>query len=292
MKRVLLTLFAAATAVACSNSEEIEASSQEYGVGRISLGVSASNAIEIIDSSESRATTSTVEIPAEFIPEADDFSLVITGTYYDPSSETYMDFYEEYESLSAYNNMEIDTDDPSQYNPPYLVAGTYTAVMEYGEGVDVESATNAHFKGTLEFEIVARDVDGVATITATLQNSMIKLTTTEYFKKYFEGGATLTLSTTQQSKIIVDTMDAESEEQFLFVSPETTLYLEGEGVKQDPGNGSAPTVTFSKSAIGTTTAQTLSTVVVDADDAGGAAIEITMDDNYTEINEIDVDLHF
>ena len=84
-----------------------------------------------------------------------------------------------------------------------------------------------------------------ATLTATLQNSMVRLTTTPYFKGYFENGASLT-STTQGTKLTVDPHTAASEEQLLFVTPGTKLSLEGYGVKQDPGNGSAPKVCLIK----------------------------------------------
>ncbi len=289
MKR-LLTLLTAALCVACSSDEISSEITPEYGEGRISLGVSASTEVEIV--SKSRAA-STVEIPSEYIPETDDFSLTITGTYYDPSSETTLDFYQEYESISAYNSMEseVDANGVTQYYPPYLVAGNYTAVMEYGEGVDVENSTNAHFWGSVDFTIVARENDAEATLTVTLQNSMVMLNTTDNFRDYYAGGAKLTLSTTQQTELTIETLVEDSEEQILFVSPDTSLYLKGEGYKQDPGDGSSPKVTFSQSYIGTSVKQTLSTVVVDTGDTGGATIGVTLNDEYTSITEESYDLH-
>ncbi len=289
MKRVILTILSAVALVACSSSSSDDIPTPtESGVGTMYLDFSASNEIEIV--TKSRAS-SIVEIPEAYIPAADDFKLTITGSYWDPTSETYMDFYEEYESISAYNSMEEDDEDPQATMPPYLVAGEYTAVMEYGEGIYVESPTNAHFRGEVSFTVVARKNDATTSISATLQNSIVKLTTTDYFKSYFAQGATLNLSTTQQTTLTVDTTVDGSEDQLLFVSPGTTLYLSGEGVKQDPGDGSKPTVVFTKSSIGVSKVQTLSTVVVDADDAGGESISVTLDDTFTEINETTVDLH-
>ncbi len=290
MKKRILILLATAFFAACSTSDDIEPTMPEYGEGRISLGFSASNLVEIGGPSL-KSASATVDIPEEFIPTADDFKLTITGRYYDPASETYIDFSQEYESITAYNNMEEDADDPTQFNPPYLVAGEYTAVAEYGEGVNIESATNAHFKGEVSFTIIARENNATANLNVTLQNSIIKLTTTDNFKNYYSGGATLSLSTTQETTITIDTTDADSEEQILFVSPTTSLYLEGKGVKQDPGNGNPPTVTFYKTLIGSTTAMTMTTVEVDADDAGGKFIGVSVNDEYTEINETEVDLH-
>ncbi len=289
MKRYITTLFIAALCASCS-TDEAQMPDSGYGAMRIELATNSTANITLSDDAM-RSTLSTTEIPAEFIPTEDDFSLKITGSYYDYESDSYLDFEQEYDTLSAYNTAEVDEDNPSLSHPPYLRAGEYTAVMESGEGVNVESATNAHFKGELSFTIRGRDYDATGTLTATLQNSMIMLTTTPYFESYFAGGATLTLSTTQTTSITIDTTDAESYDQMLFVSPATTLYLEGSGTKQPQGNGSAESVTFTKTSIGTTSAQTLTTVVVDADDAGGKFIEVLLNDTSVEINEVDIDLN-
>ncbi len=291
MKKSLLIAFAAMAFAACSSSSEggDQIVPTEAEVGQMYLNLETKGEVAILTTT--RAEASTVEIPAEYIPDADDFKLTITGRYWDPKSETYMDFAEEYESLSAYNTMEANESDPTLSKPPFLVAGEYTAVMEYGEGVNVESTTNAHFRGEVSFEVLARKNDGKTTLTATLQNSIVKIEAAEDLKNYYGQGVVLNLSTTQQTTLTYDSTKPESEGQLLFVTPGTTLYLSGEGVKQDPGDGSTPTVVFEKQAVGVSKVQTLSTVVVKEGNTGGESIGVTLDDTFTEINAQDIDLN-
>ncbi len=287
---ILLSILMAA----CSQAESVDPTA-ERGEGRMTIGFDPREMVEI--STSTRATEESeeldiYEIPAKLIPTAEEMQLTISGTYYPEDSDTLAEFYEEYESIAAYNTMESDESDPSIKTPPYLPAGDYTATISNGKNPLYESETNASFSGSAEFTIYARDNNGKCKIEATLQNSIIRMTRTTLFDKYFAGGSTLTLSTEQGTELTVTTPSESTEEQILFVEPGTNIYFEGTAIKQDPGNGFPPTVTFAKDMIGETTLAQMTTVIADIENVGGGPIYLYFDgtiaksyDNTVDLNE-------
>ncbi len=205
------------------------------------------------------------------IPTSADFALHITGDYVDYETGEAMTYDKSYESLDSYND-----------NVPLLGAGDYKAVLSYGD-ITVESAENACFTGELEFEIVARKYDS-AEITATLANSMIRLQTDEWFDKYYSQ-AEFTITTSALNEFIFS-QDAE-EEVIIFIAPESTLLLKGSATNAQTG----AEVEFPESEIGVSAVRTLNTIVVSADQAGGATLSVRFDQSLTEISFEDIDLN-
>lgn len=248
------------------------------GYGRLAIEFSADSAITM---TTTRSDSDKYYLDAALIPSQEEFVLTIEGSYIDSESGETKQLSRSYENLEAYNTAEsLD----GETAPPTLPAGDYTFTLSDGGDTAEESAMNVCFSGSTSITLYAQDFDATACVTVSMQNAAIALETSEYFDGYFAGGATLKLSTEGGASISYDSYDYD-EQTILFVAPLTTLYLEGTATKQAPTEDpeSAPTVTFVKSEIGSTTAGTLSRVVVDAAEAGGGKISIILDDTITEI---------
>lgn len=270
---ILLTV--ALLAMACSKETTSDA---ELGYGSVSLSVMTVSEVE--SSSDTRATTYTIS--SELLPATEDLYLTIEGEYIDPETLETVQFSNQYSNIDVYNE-----------ELPLLYAGTYTATVSDQKDISEESETNACFSGSVTFTVVARDKIST-TIPVNLQNSIVRLlSVTDNFKSYFENGAELTASTESGSTLLYTHPDnSENEGKILFVAPDTKLYLEGWGQKQDPTESSqATTSTFAKSEIGTTTANMMSTIEVDAAYAGGAQLEITFDNEIISVYESNIELN-
>ncbi len=279
---------AALLLLGCSESvEDLSSSQANVGYGRVYLSSTITNEVEL--SSTRSEEVSKYYIDDSLLPSSTDLSLIIDGDYIDAETGETMELFYYYESLDAYNTAE----DVGELIPPYLPAGTYTFTLSDNKKTSVEGETNACFSGSKQITVVARDSDGQETISVTLQNSIITLSTTEEFDNYFEGGAKLTLSTEGGAEINYDS-SLDLGEQYLFVAPDTKLYLEGEATKQDPdgsGSTSASTVTFTRIEIGTTTKGALSRVSVDAEETGGSMITIILDDTVESVGSDEIELN-
>lgn len=261
---LLATLF-----VGCSTNDEATQGS-EMGYG--SLAISALVEVGV----ETRSDT--YSIATELIPTSESLSITIEGLEADEQGSYY---YQKYDNLDAYNSAE---DDGETQSPPMLLEGDYLVTLSNEVDPTAESATNALFEGSATMTVVARDYEKQETISVVLTNSIVRLETTTDFDNYFAGGATLTLSTDNGAELYLDTHN--KSEDILFVVAETTLYLEGEGVKQpateDPDSGTS--VTFTKSEIGTAAKGAMTTISVDAQETGGAYITITFDETIKYID--------
>lgn len=285
MKEIILCIMLAFAGISCSKQAE-ESSSLNIGEGRMAILLDTQSAIT--------ATTrsgDTYELPEAVIPSEEDFSIAITGSYIDATTLETKSYSYSYESLEAYNTAEEMAGGVK--TPPFMPAGNYTATISNKGDESIENSTNACFAGSVDFTIEARITDGTATIMAKLQNSVVRVQTTTDFDSYFSGGATLILSTESGTTLTYSVPNEATEDEILFVSPGTTLYLEGSGVKDAPteNESSAPTVTFAKAAIGTAAAGEMSTVVVDAEEAGGTVLNITLDDTITSVTEQKTELN-
>ncbi len=271
-RRYIIYIAALLIAVGCDKS----GSGEEANVGYSRLSIEASTN-PTISMTTTRTEQAKYTIDEALIPTSDELSLTIEGSYIDPESGKTESLTRSYENLDAYNRAEDDC-------PPMLPAGDYTFTLSDGRETSEESATNPCFSGSTSLTLYAQDYDAEATISVTLQNSIIALDTSDTFDNYFAGGATLKLTTKGGATIDYDSTNYDPET-ILFVAPSTTLYLEGKGTKQNPTEDvdSAPTVTFAKSEIGTTTKGVLSRVIVDAANAGAGKISITLDDTITDI---------
>lgn len=311
-KRVYIAL-ATLLAVACSAEESPEITSSEE-MGRIGFTLQSESVIEATtttrateddgdtneegeDTTDDGTTEDVIPegsyiLAEELIPTESDFDITIYTRSYDDDGVPVYELVEKYDSVEEYNTAEEDENDSSILTPPYLTAGEYTATITNKYDISEESATNACFAGGVDFTVVARKTDSESSIEATLQNSIIRMEVTDQFNEYFEGGATLTLTTEAGGELTLDfPIDEGATEQILFVAPETNLYLSGTAIKQDPGNGTQPEVTFVKSNVGVAITATMNTVIVDAEDVGQGSITITLNDSITKINTTSVDLN-
>lgn len=274
-----------ATLVAsCSSSDNLEEQSN-VGYGAVSIAMECDDVIST--TAATRSDEATYQIPTSVLPTSGaDFSLTLSGTYVDPDDGLTKDFYQTYTSLADFNEVSPD-----------LPAGDYFATLTDKRGtIDTESSTNAVFGGSTSFTIEARKYDSVAAITLTLLNSIIRLDATEYFDKYFEGGARIVLSTESGSELIYNTYasanDSSGDDAILFVAPATKLYIEGVATKQAATeSGTATSVTFAKTLVGYTTVATITSVSLEASEAGGSAIQITIDESVKEITPSDIELN-
>lgn len=287
MRRYLYILAALLMCAACSKSEESATPVIDGGEGCVAIAFSSRN---IVTSVETRSEDSPVgyTIPAALLPAKEDFSLTLYRVVDDVAEEV-----GSYDTIEEYNTAGISKTDGVTPTPPYLAAGDYRVVVSDGRDIETESATNACFSGTLDFKVHARDVDNEVEVVATLQNSIVRLGVTDWFLKYYAGGAELTITTEDGA-----TMDCEfsatspTDDQILFVEPETTLYLSGSAVKQPATESSTgATVTFSKNSIGKSTEGQMTTISADASVAGGTSITILFDDTITKINETSININ-
>ncbi len=255
----ILTLSALLLFVGCATSSSTEV---ELGEGSVIFNCEASSTVN-------QTTRSTCELPSDLIPAVEDFSLEISGEYIDSESLATESYNTEYQSISDYNEA-----------APMIPAGNYQATISHGTK-GAEGASCALFSGSTTFEVIARK-EISKSITASLTNSAIQVQTTEWFDNYYSD-VLLTITTAAGNSFDFTSND----EQLIFVDAASEITLKGSATKAQTGT----TVEWSESVIGTTEAQTLSTITVDASQAGGATISITFDQTLTEVTLDDTELN-
>lgn len=289
MKKRIYILCAAALLAACGAEEEssIDLSIPE-GMGCVPIELSISDSVES-NVTKANSYDENYSIPEELIPSEDKFKLML----YKKSDETNeYELYKEYDKVSDYSNAEVDKYDPEVTYTQYLPAGSYAAVASDGGDIDIESSTNVVYGDSTTFTVIERNVTATKFMVAELENSIIRLKVTDNFNNYFAGGASMTLSTANGSEIAVEfPFDDKAQDSILFVAPETRLFLAGTATKQDPGTGSAPSVTFSKKEVGSTVINKMNTVLVDVEEAGGATIKISLNDQIIDVPIVEIDLN-
>ncbi len=259
MKKIVKFAVLATLVVGCAKEPNVEI---EYGDGSVLFEC-------VTQRSVSETTKATYDLPSELIPSGDQFSLQLTGEYVDSESEQTESFSAYYQTIESYSE-----------TLPSVPAGDYTALISYGD-TSLEGATNACFVGESDFEIIARKTSEEVII-ATLSNSAIRVTTTEWFDNYYSD-AEFTITTAAGNEFSFEPNDG----QLIFVQPSSTLKLKGSATKSQTGTS----VEFPESTIGTTEVRTLNTIVVDASQAGGASITITFDQTLTEVKLEDSELN-
>lgn len=303
-----MTALATLGAVSCSEVSQEQPTTEpqeeqvvEAGYGRMAFDLSSEFDVTV-SGGVTRATESNVyELPEELVPDIDELPLIITGSYADVDDDMIVkDYYNTYENVETYNTMEFDK--AGNLVPPYLAAGDYMVTVKNDGVYGVVSSTNARFAGSHNFTIVARDEDDTATIAITLQNSIISLTATEAFQKYFAHGNGAYISVTSDeagedvlleyeykldSGLVESTAD-----NILFLEPETTLYLGGYGYRQvTEVDGRYTKEEFTRQAIGTTSVCTINHITVDAEGTGESQFNITFDDSIVKITENELELN-
>ncbi len=249
----------------CAKETSLESQS---GEGSVLFECVAEQSVGITTKTDDDAQT--YEIPAELIPSSDQFALHLTGTYVDSETEEEMSYDRIYTSIKDYND-----------NVPLLGEGDYKAEISYGD-MTIEGEENACFKGELEFEIFARLYDE-QTITASLSNSMIRLETDEWFDKYYSQ-AQFTVTTSEGNEF---SFTQGGDEVIYFIAPESSLTLKGSAINAQ----TEATVEFPETTIGESTARTISTIMIYADQAAILSFSINFNQDFTFITLDDVELN-
>ncbi len=197
-------------------------------------------------------------------PAAEDFALKIEGV-----GHTYA---KEYATIAEFNE------------DNYLHIGSYKATVTAGD-IAVEGYDKATFVGSEEFAVEARKETSVE-ITATIANALVKVETTENFRNYFVGGHSLELTTAAGN-----TFDVSAQTEPLFIAP-GEFKINGTATKQANQSGAEGSViTLPEYKMESAAAQTYYTVKFDVKDAGGATLEITLNETLVESIDIEQELN-
>lgn len=241
----------ALTLSACS---EETTNGEQKGEGRVTIDCVATTTVD-----DTRANVSCTT------PAVEDFTLKIEGV-----DHTYT---KEYATIAKFNE-----------DDNYLRNGRYKATVVAGN-VAEEDYDKAAFMGSAEFDVKSRENTEVV-ITATIANALVKVEVTEAFKNYFVRGYELKLKTAAGNEFDVTEQTAP-----IFVAP-TSFTVTGTAVKQANQSGAEGTVvTLPEYKMENAAAQTLYTVKLDVENAGGAKLTITLNDNLVETIEIEQELN-
>lgn len=250
-KYLLIPIAILILSVGCSKEEN---TTTERGVGQVKFTPAISLSVE------TRATT---ELPETVIPDAGDFWLLIKGK---PDTET-ADFSAEYEQFRSYDK-------------PYMASGDYTATIRYGDPTQ-EGATAYCYEGTQDFTILARQTIQQS-INASLVNSVISLSCSEMFNKYYTDAEFIVRTESgNEFKFTSSSSD------MIFVKAESKLFLRGTATKSQNG----VEIEFPEHEIGSTTARTWHKIEVDASQVGQGSIDIRLDDTLTPIEAEEIELN-
>ena len=241
----------ALTLSACSDDV---AQSEQKGEGRVTIGcVAATNVVE---------TRTYVDCTT---PTAEDFALKIEGV-----GHTYT---ADYATITEFNE-----------GDNYLHLGAYKATVVAGD-INEEGYDKATFVGSANFTVEARKNTDVQ-ITATIANALVKVEVTDAFEAYFEGGHTLKLTTAAGNEF-----DVTKQTEPIFIAPDS-FTIGGTATKQPNQSGAEGTVvTLPNYVLESVAAQTLYTVKLDVENAGGATLTITLNDTIIESIDIEQELN-
>ena len=241
----------ALTLSACTKES---AKSDEKGEGQVSINCEV---VTVVDDTRANVSCTT--------PAAEDFALKIEGV-----GHTYT---ADYATIAEFN----DGDN-------YLHNGAFKATVTAGD-IAEEGYDKATFVGSAEFSVEARKNTEVE-VTATIANALVKVEVTDNFKKYFEGGHTLKLTTAAGNEFDVTEQTAP-----LFIAP-ASFTIAGTAVKQPNQSGAeGTTVTLPEYKNTEAKAQTLYTVKLDVENAGSAQLTITLNDTLVELIDIEQELN-
>ena len=239
-------------ALTLSACAEKEPQGEQEGKGQVAISCVVSTDVDTTRANVSCTT-----------PQAEDFALTIKGGDYEAN----------YTSLVEFNN-----------GDNYLRYGEYEAQVVAGD-IAEEGYDKATFVGAQKFTISARKHTDVE-MTATIANALVKVETTENFKKYFEGGYALTLKTAAGNEF-----DVTAQSDVLFIAP-NSFTVTGTAVKQSAQSGKeGVTVTLPEYKNEALKAQTLYTVKLDVEQAGSAQLTITLNETLVESIDIEQELN-
>lgn len=243
--------FASLLALTLSACTEKEPQSEQKGEGQVTITLATS--AEVDTRAQISCTT----------PELEDFALTIEGVGYD--------YAKEYASISEFN---ADN---------YLRFGQYRATVVAGDVMN-EGYDKAAFVGSQEFSVAARKHTDVE-ITAHIANALVVVETTEAFDNYFVGGRTLKLTTVAGNEF-----DVTAQSEPLFVAPESVV-VTGTAIKQSAQSGAEGAVVALPEYELEVAAQTLYRVKFDVEQAGGATLTISLNDELVESIDIEQELN-
>ena len=243
--------FASLLALTLSACTEKEPQSEQKGEGQVTITLATS--AEVDTRAQISCTT----------PELADFALQIEGVGYD--------YAKEYASISEFN---ADN---------YLRFGQYRATVVAGDVMN-EGYDKAAFVGSKEFSVAARKHTDVE-ITAHIANALVVVETTEAFENYFVGGRTLKLTTAAGNEF-----DVTAQSEPLFVAPESVV-VTGTAIKQSAQSGAEGAVVALPEYELAVAAQTLYRVKFDVEQAGGATLTISLNDELKESIDIEQELN-
>ena len=266
--------------VACSINDE--GSKPKMGEGQIEFTCSVD---ADIDDVTTRATSG-YKLPAELIPQNLNTALQvkITGEYDDPRTKDVVDMQQytgSWSTLQAYNEGDIK-----------LNQGGYSAELENKPQRDengnvIEGEANPYFKGGAygnTIEVIA-GVTTQANIALSLANCCFTLNVTEMFMNYYSD-VTLTIHSESKSWTYNPTAHGEVSP-LIFVNAGQKLKFSGSATKQ---NGVE--VEFAEAELDTTLQKdTHYNIIVDHTTAGGSGITIQLGNDYTNINEVEIELN-
>ena len=246
----IASLFALALS-ACSK-ESVKG--DEKGEGQVLI-----SCVTITEVDDTRANVSCTT------PAAEDFSLKIEGV-----DHTYT---ADYATIAEFNE-----------GDNYLHNGTFKATVTAGD-IAEEGYDKATFVGIAEFAVESRKNTEVE-VTATIANALVKVEVTDNFKKYFEGGHTLKLTTAAGNEF-----DVTEQTVPLFIAPES-FTVSGAAVQQPNQSGAeGTTVALPEYKNTEAKAQTLYTVKLDVENAGSAQLTVTLNDTLVESIDIEQELN-
>ena len=280
LKHIAFAMVAFTVMVACSINDE--GSKPKMGEGQIEFSCSVD---ADIDDVTTRATSG-YKLPAELIPQNLNTALQvkITGEYDDPKTKDVVDIQQytgSWSTLQAYNEGDVK-----------LNQGGYSAELENkpqrdNEGNVIEGEANPYFKGGAygnTIEVIA-GVTTQANIALSLANCCFTLKVTELFMNYYSD-VTLTIHSESNSWTYNPTAFGEVSP-LIFVNAGQKLKFSGSATKQ---NGVE--VEFAEAELNTTLQKdTHYNIIVDHTTAGGSGITIQLGNDYTNINEVEIELN-
>jgi hypothetical protein len=258
MRKLLLTALAM-VAIACSKSDEVQMIDAPEGMGIVNFSVMPTLAVE--------GTRAQVNLPeGTTVPVGGDFALQILkneSTGYDGGT---------WVSVTTFNE---------NYKKTYFVQGYYNAIVTYGNPSE-EGVNKPFFKGDFSYNIIARQKTDI-TIPAKLANSIVKVEFSDRFKKYFENGANITISTENETDGVKNkwTVDYTSSP-YIFVESGKKVTIAGTATKQRPSATVEPEVVTFSSVEKNLAPCTLYTYRYDVSTAGSVSVSITITNEPTE----------
>lgn len=248
-----ISLLASLTFSSCSKTGEKTGDD----LGKMEVVLTTSTAVEAV------TKASTFELPAGLIPTESDFNLTITGI-------TNPSFSKSYDNLLAYN-AEL----------PWLDIADYSFKVTSGDPQE-EGIDKPCFEGEASPVTVHSRTSIVQPITATLANSIFSFEVTEWFKEYYSNASFVILPSNGGMYSFNETSKP-----LVFVQPGSTLRIKGTATKISNGARVKFPIT---NITGVTTARTLSTVVLDMEDASTMSVSVTFNETITDlpVNEVEL----